>query len=825
MVSSFQIAKVAGAIALLLGSLTLPASASAQSLGELVLESVAAEPLRAAVPLLDSEDLSASEVQVGLASAEDYGSRGLPRSAQLDTLSLTVGPNPNGGLQIDIVSVQPIDDEAAVLLLDVRWPAGRALREYSLAPAQSGQAPLPGTSRAGAAAGTSAVTLAPPQTAAAAAPPSAITDQYTVQSGDTTFSIAERTRPSSEVSVQQMMVAIQRANEEAFVNNDINRILTGRVLRIPTVDEISIIDREAAVAQIALQTQVLGNQPLSGAAGPATPAAPRDELTLLSGDSNAGASTAGDPDAVIAALEAELMLAEETLDRVRLENLELTNRLSALQEQIDLLNNIIAIEDQRIAELQASLRAQVGIADGADTGGSAVSAKTLALVGAGLALAVAAVVGVLVRRRRQATARAESAGEELLDLSGDDSNTSRPGGMDALWAAVVSRKQKAQSAESELWNSAVRPGDDLRSEPAELADVVVDEEYEDLASQLSEIGEEAAKAAKSQERPSFEPAEGSPFSNPAFAPLGQPEPRQARIEDSLSQAFSQNTMVGSEERLSADVADFGSAAPARGATEVSAPFATPGQMSRGSESVGAALGAATASREAAELPPLAASNLAPEAAPMAWGNEPGDRLTASADRADDEQAFDANLEQVAAADTGVNSGSSSPEWPQDYPADSGWPRTENTAVEAAAQFAAPLQTPDSAATPPFGSSDWPQSEPVARELPGSAPAVVSRAPAVEPDLADLDSLKIDLDDLESFTFDDSTLDGEGEAEGALASAAEPSDIHDARLDLAVAYEAMGDIDGALEILDEVMVNGQPAQMAEARRLKTQWLND
>src|SRR5690606_17494771 len=60
----------------------------------------------------------------------------------------------------------------------------------------------------------------------------------------------------------------------------------------------------------------------------------------------------------IAALEAELMLSEENLDRARLENLELTNRLASLEEEIDLLRNIIAIEDQRIAQLQAELAAQ-----------------------------------------------------------------------------------------------------------------------------------------------------------------------------------------------------------------------------------------------------------------------------------------------------------------------------------------------------------------------------------------------------------------------------------------------------------------------------------
>ena len=45
-----------------------------------------------------------------------------------------------------------------------------------------------------------------------------------IQSGDSLWNIALATRPGNDVSVQQMMLAIQRANtnNDAFIGNNIN---------------------------------------------------------------------------------------------------------------------------------------------------------------------------------------------------------------------------------------------------------------------------------------------------------------------------------------------------------------------------------------------------------------------------------------------------------------------------------------------------------------------------------------------------------------------------------------------------------------------------
>ena len=51
--------------------------------------------------------------------------------------------------------------------------------------------------------------------------------------GDTLWAIASKVRPNRRISVQQTMLALQRANPEAFINNNINLLKAGYLLRVP----------------------------------------------------------------------------------------------------------------------------------------------------------------------------------------------------------------------------------------------------------------------------------------------------------------------------------------------------------------------------------------------------------------------------------------------------------------------------------------------------------------------------------------------------------------------------------------------------------------
>ena len=70
---------------------------------------------------------------------------------------------------------------------------------------------------------------------------------------ETLWSIADRVRPDNTVTVQQMMLAIWRANPGAFISNNINGLLHGQILRIPGKDEVLNTSANEAYDEVSFQ--------------------------------------------------------------------------------------------------------------------------------------------------------------------------------------------------------------------------------------------------------------------------------------------------------------------------------------------------------------------------------------------------------------------------------------------------------------------------------------------------------------------------------------------------------------------------------------------
>src|SRR5205085_4134174 len=102
--------------------------------------------------------------------------------------------------------------------------------------------PAPETAPVPATTPTPAPAAAAPQAAAAAKP---ATNTYEVKRGDTLGAIARQNlRPG--VTLNQMLIAIFRANEDAFIRGNVNLVRTGRILNIPEADSLGTIDRDEA---------------------------------------------------------------------------------------------------------------------------------------------------------------------------------------------------------------------------------------------------------------------------------------------------------------------------------------------------------------------------------------------------------------------------------------------------------------------------------------------------------------------------------------------------------------------------------------------------
>ncbi|MGV8571085.1 MAG: FimV/HubP family polar landmark protein [Pseudomonas asiatica] len=312
--------------------------ANALGLGELTLKSAQNQPLDAEIELLDVRDLTAAEVAPSLAPPEDFSKAGVAFPTYLEDLTFTPVINPNGKSVLRVTSSQPLPEPVVKFLVQVMWPQGRLLRDYSVLLDQAkaqGDKPAAGN-------------VVPAVTAAGS---------YTTQRRDTLWQIAARNTQGG--SIQQTMIAIQALNPDAFIGNNINQLKVGQVLRLPDQQQIQNIPQGEATAEVAEQYAAwregrrLGPRArqLDATRRGAAEAAPAriaqgDNLRLVSPGNQAGADQAK-------ALNDKLAVAQESLDTSRRDNEELKSRMADLQSQLDKLQRLIELKNNQLARLEA----------------------------------------------------------------------------------------------------------------------------------------------------------------------------------------------------------------------------------------------------------------------------------------------------------------------------------------------------------------------------------------------------------------------------------------------------------------------------------------
>ncbi len=357
--------------------------AHALGLGEVTLQSALNQPLVAEIELLEVRDLTSNELRPSLASPEEFNKAGVDRQYFLTDLKFTSVLKPNGKSVIRVTSSKPLREPYLNFLVEVLWPNGRLLREYTLLldpPLYSPQAVIPAAPRlpVAAPAPRPQVAAAPRPTQASGAPlapaapaaPRALDgNEYKTTANDTLWEIARRVPGGS---VHQTMLAIQALNPDAFIGGNINRLKSGQVLRLPEAEQIKSRGQAEAIAQVAEQNAawregrslaggaarqldatkrtVAGDAPAKAAAG--------DSLKLVAADT--GKATAGSDTGTAdsKALADKLAVTQESLDSTRRENTELKDRMGDLQSQLDKLQRLIQLKDDQMAKLQADLAAQ-----------------------------------------------------------------------------------------------------------------------------------------------------------------------------------------------------------------------------------------------------------------------------------------------------------------------------------------------------------------------------------------------------------------------------------------------------------------------------------
>ncbi len=432
------------------GAMMSATSVYALGMGDIELESALNQPLEAHIKLIKAGELEDWEIKPDIASSDEFQKSGIEHIFFLNNLKFEIERS-GDDVFIKLSTNQPVVEPFLNFLVQVDWPNGRLLREYTLlldppvfagdaAPEVSAaeidgdfasddsgvEAALPGTGGAGiddladipdvedefieeepvaeedelATEAQDDVSELPDveeetlvssddeefestelveeeiSESEVAGSADQLEQSYTVQSDDTLWEVALRTRANRSISPQQAMLAIQDLNPDAFISGNINRLKKNQVLRVPSEEQMLTRNFKQAVSEVAFQNQFLEQRKAQLDATAKEQVIERSdeveggELKLLAdGDAtsesqrSASGQVMAETQGTQSKLDNDLSLALENLDKSTRENSELSSRLDSLEEQIKTLQRIINLKDEQMLALQAGFSGEESVSD------------------------------------------------------------------------------------------------------------------------------------------------------------------------------------------------------------------------------------------------------------------------------------------------------------------------------------------------------------------------------------------------------------------------------------------------------------------------------
>ncbi|MEH6529294.1 MAG: FimV/HubP family polar landmark protein [Porticoccus sp.] len=386
----------------------------ALGLGEIKLNSSLNEPLDMEIPLINVGELGELEMLVGLGSRADFEKAGVERLFLLTDLRFKVDLSKLGHPIIRVSSRKPIHEPYLDFLMELHWPTGRLLREYTLlldlplyatespsakkieAASQSSQ-PKAQTGRQAQERSTKTAPSSVGTSSLAAGD-----GEYKVNSGDTVWGIAKKIKPS-DASLYQTMAAIKQYNPQAFINDNINLLKKGAIIRLPEGSDIASLSHNKAVSDIAFETAELDDSqdvtaPMLDASddveeSSTTKEAGSGQLKLAALDqdealkvSGVGGDASGAGENGSNNTQNDLSVIQEELDKTQRENAELKARLANLEEQVATMSRLVEINDDSFRATQlVSQQAPDSLTDTPENNDEALAQESAVSVDAGSA--------------------------------------------------------------------------------------------------------------------------------------------------------------------------------------------------------------------------------------------------------------------------------------------------------------------------------------------------------------------------------------------------------------------------------------------------------
>lgn len=277
--------RAAALAALIAVGAALPTQAHALGLGRVTVLSALGEPLKADVDVVEISADEASSLSVNIAPVAAFNAAGVDYNAALTGARVSLQQRADGSRYLRISGERSVNEPYLDLILEVNWASGRLTRDYTLlfdpanlrttpapaplaaqipptptnAPAAPPPAPVPAPAVAAvepvkpatAPAPVAVAQPTPPVAVARAAGPSAST--VTVRPGDTATKLVAPYKADG-ISLDQLLIALLRANPDAFIGGNLNRLRAGAVVDLPSAEQARAISKAEARRLVAVQS-------------------------------------------------------------------------------------------------------------------------------------------------------------------------------------------------------------------------------------------------------------------------------------------------------------------------------------------------------------------------------------------------------------------------------------------------------------------------------------------------------------------------------------------------------------------------------------------
>jgi pilus assembly protein FimV len=365
--------------------LAVPLLAHAVGLGNLRVLSALGQPLDAEIQIVSEQAGEMDSVTARLPSQDAFRQAGIEFNPVLLGMQFKVEQH-DGKPVLKLTTKQPVNEPFLDILVELQWSSGRLVREYTflldppeykvpkavVTPAPS---VMPTEKPAQAAAAAAPIEAKPleakpletkPLEAAPPPPPPFIPQPkapvtHEVKKGDTLGAIARANMPRG-VTYNQMLIALYRANRAAFIRDNINLVRAGRILDIPDEEAVSAIDPDDATRLVrsqmadfaAYRRKLAAAAPATSAAAPeravsgrigakpeeTAPAAQKDQLKLSKADAGNASG------AMSSAASADDQAARERALQ------EAQSRVAELEKNVSDLQKLVELKNKALAELQ-----------------------------------------------------------------------------------------------------------------------------------------------------------------------------------------------------------------------------------------------------------------------------------------------------------------------------------------------------------------------------------------------------------------------------------------------------------------------------------------